>query len=114
MIDLDQDSLESVKIILAEFAPQCEVRVFGSRISGRARRFSDLDLALVCSFPIPRDVLTRLNIAFSESDLVFRVDVLDYSAVDSAFQKLIDNDYEVIHSPVPADRVADKNTDYPN
>ena len=39
--------LQTVLEILARCAPGCEARVFGSRYSGKAKPYSDLDLALV-------------------------------------------------------------------
>ena len=53
MIDLEPQHLQVVQHILSEHVPECEVRVFGSRANGTARRFSDLDLALISPKPIP-------------------------------------------------------------
>ena len=47
MIDLSPDHFETVRRILAEQAPGCEVRAFGSRVTWTAKEFSDLDLTVV-------------------------------------------------------------------
>ena len=46
MIDLDLDHLSIVRHILENCVPECEVRVFGSRVKGGASRYLDLDLAI--------------------------------------------------------------------
>lgn len=96
MIDLDPQHLQTVQRILAEAVPESEVRVFGSRINGRARRFSDLDLALVCPQPIPWERMEAVKDAFSESDLPILVDVLDWHEISTEFQTLISQDFEVL------------------
>lgn len=87
-----------VKRILAELAPECEVRVFGSRINGRARPFSDLDLAIVAPRPLDWRRLEQLKDAFSESDLPFMVDVLDWSTVSPRFRTVIAQAYEILQT----------------
>ena len=96
MIDLAPEYLEKVRAILRQHVPQCEVRAFGSRVSWTAKDYSDLDLAVVCSGKLNDDTLNRLKEAFEESDLPFRVDVLDWHATSPEFQKVIEKQYEVI------------------
>jgi type I restriction enzyme S subunit len=96
MIDLAPEHLEKVRTILREYVPQCEVRAFGSRVSWTAKDYSDLDLAVVCSGKLSDDTLSHLKEAFEESDLPFRVDVLDWQAISREFQKVTEKQYEVI------------------
>ena len=76
-IDLAPSLLAQVQYILKEYVPECQVWVFGSRAHGPAKRFSDLDLALSSTEAIPLRRLALLADAFEESDLPFRVDLLD-------------------------------------
>ena len=94
MIDLEPGHLELIKRILAEHVPDCEVRVFGSRITGTAQRYSDLDLALIGSVDWRK--IEALKDAFAESDLPMIVDVLDGNAVSESFREIIEKRYEVI------------------
>jgi uncharacterized protein len=96
MIDLNPHHLERVRKILAEHVPQCEVRAFGSRVNRRTKNYSDLDLAVVAPHRLPDDTLRHLREAFEESDLPFRVDLLDWHGLSPAFQKVIEKEYEVI------------------
>ena len=96
MIDLSPTHLATVKAILAEHVPECEVRAFGSRVTWTARDYSDLDLAVVGEGPVDWRVLGRLKEAFEESDLPMRVDVLDWHAASDNFKKVIERGYEVV------------------
>lgn len=52
MIELEARHLEVVKKILSGCIPTIEVRAFGSRVAGGAKRYSDLDLVLMGSSPL--------------------------------------------------------------
>ena len=96
MIDLKPEYLQEVKQILAEFAPDCEVRVFGSRINGTAQPYSDLDLALIGPKELDWQSMNKIKQAFSESDLPYLVDVLDWHSISDEFKKVIEKQYEVL------------------
>ena len=96
MIDVNPAQLETVTRILAGHVPDCEVRAFGSRVIGTAKDYSDLDLAVVGECALEPDALRCLKEAFEESELPFRVDVLDWHAIGPAFQKVIEKRYEVV------------------
>lgn len=82
-----------VRAILAKHVPPAtRVWVFGSRVNGTARRYSDLDLALEAEGPLDLDVMGSLAEAVSESDLPFKVDLLDLKSVDPAFRAIIQPD----------------------
>lgn len=92
-IDLRPDHAKIVHEIIARHLPAgVSVRVFGSRAKWTAKPHSDLDLALKGKEPLPRSVLGDLAEAFSESDLPFRVDVVDWHTVAPSFQAVIDRD----------------------
>jgi predicted nucleotidyltransferase len=47
MIDVSDDELKIIKEILQNHGKSYEVRVFGSRYKGNAKKTSDLDLAII-------------------------------------------------------------------
>jgi predicted nucleotidyltransferase len=98
MIDLAPHHLEKVRTILRKHVPHCEVRAFGSRVGCNAKGYSDLDLAVVASGKLSDDALRHLKEAFEESDLPFRVDVLDWHATSPDFRDVIEKEYEVIQA----------------
>ena len=96
MIDLAPEHLKTVKRILAEIVPDCEVRAFGSRATWTATEHSDLDLAIVSPKPLAWDRRSRLSEAFEESALPIRVDVVDWKSLSDGFRQSIDGDCEVL------------------
>ena len=60
-------NLENVKSILNTYIPNDEVWAFGSRTRGTARKFSDLDLAVITEQPLDFNLYAALKEAFSES-----------------------------------------------
>jgi predicted nucleotidyltransferase len=55
------------------------VVIFGSRASGKPKRYSDIDLALIGSHTIAPKVYSRLVEAFENSSLPYTVDIVDAS-----------------------------------
>ncbi|MFT8720500.1 nucleotidyltransferase family protein [Acetobacter sp.] len=88
-IDITPEERAIVLRILNEIVPDREVRAFGSRVTGKAKPFSDLDLAVMGDEPLPLETRARLEEAFSESDLPWKVDVLDWTLVDKDFREII-------------------------
>ena len=96
MIDIEEKHLIEIRRILQQQVPDCEVRAFGSRIDGTAKKFSDLDLALVGPEKLNRRIKSLLKEAFAASNIPMTVDILDYNAVSKEFQAVIDRRYEII------------------
>jgi predicted nucleotidyltransferase len=96
MINVSPRQLETIKRILAEYVGGCEVRVFGSRVNGPAKEYSDLDVAVVSPNKIKLRCKMLLREAFEESDLPFRVDIIDYNAASDEFRTIIDAKYEIL------------------
>jgi len=94
MIAVSDDELKIIKDILQASVPDCEVRVFGSRIKGTFRENSDLDLAIVGNGKLGFSKMGELRLSFEESDLPFRVDVLDYNSISQGFRSIIDRDFQ--------------------
>ncbi len=90
MIDLSPHWLATVKAILAQHVPGCEVRAFGSRATWTARDHSDLDIAVVGHGRLNPRLIAALKEAFEDSDLPMRVDVLDWHEVSDGFREEIE------------------------
>jgi|GEM_PF-969390 len=107
-IDIDPRDWRIVSQILSRFVPDCTVWAFGSRAHGGARRYSDLDLALVSEAPLPLARLADLTEAFSESDLPWRVDLLEWSAASPSFRARIARDKVVMRDPAKARAITEE------
>jgi predicted nucleotidyltransferase len=89
-IDITPEHRQLVIDILREYLPSdVAVWVFGSRATGRARRYSDLDLAIDAGRQLSFDETGALSEAFSDSDLPYRVDIVDWRLVGDDFRRLI-------------------------
>ena len=93
LFGLEQRHLEIVKSLLHEHVPNRPVWAFGSRTFGRARRYSDLDLAIGGSAPLETGIRLDLMDAFDRSMLPIEVDVVDLNDVDGSFRKRIEPDF---------------------
>jgi predicted nucleotidyltransferase len=92
-INLSQAELAIVRAILGTRLPQgTRAWVFGSRATAAAQRYSDLDLALEGEKRLSPDVLGDIAEALSESDLPYKVDVVDLRSVDPTFRAIIEPD----------------------
>lgn len=96
MIEVTLAHFQIIKEILQRLAPDCEVRAFGSRFKQTAKSYSDLDLVIVGSEKLSFKKISALRIAFEESSLPYRVDVLDWHSISPEFQKVIEQGYEII------------------
>jgi len=85
-----------VQQILAQHLPGLPVWAFGSRTKGTAKPHSDLDLAVITTEPLPLRQAAWLAEAFSESDLPWRVDVVDWACTSEAFRRLIQAHHVVV------------------
>jgi predicted nucleotidyltransferase len=88
--------LEIVREILRRHVPGREVWAFGSRVKGKARTFSDLDLAVLGDQPLALSVRADLAEDFSESDLPFKVDIVDWATTSERFREIIRAEYVVV------------------
>lgn len=94
MIDLSANQLVIVQKILVEHLPTTKVWAFGSRIKGTAKPYSDLDLALLTEIPLTIRQQRELAEAFSDSDLPFKVDLIDWASCSDNFKQIILTRYE--------------------
>jgi type I restriction enzyme S subunit len=95
-IEVPPKDLETIRKILDLHVPGIEVRAFGSRVAGNARRHSDLDLILMTDEALEIGILARLNAALSDSSLPFAVDVLDWASLEESFRDLVSKGSVVI------------------
>lgn len=91
-IDIAPPHRRIVVDILTKHAPRpCRVWAFGSRVRGRARRFSDLDLAVDAGRPLTLSEAAVLDEAFDDSDLPWRVDVVDLVTCSDRFRREVES-----------------------
>ncbi len=104
VLALNQHDLGEVCRILAECVPEYSVCAFGSRVTGKAKPYSDLDLVVLADQPLTLACMASIKDAFDESDLPIRVDVVDWAATGAAFREIIEQNYVVIQQGGGANR----------
>jgi len=78
--------------LLELYAPDQGVLVFGSRATGKVKPYSDLDLCLMDEEPLSPEAIAGLHLAFEESDLPFRVDVVEWATLSDSFKAVVKRD----------------------
>ena len=96
MPNVEAPELALIRSILAAHVPSAEVRAFGSRVRGIPKPYSDLDLLVHDAHPLSLRTKGELIEAFQESDLPFRVDVVDWHRATETFRSLILEDSEIV------------------
>ncbi|MBW4090660.1 MAG: nucleotidyltransferase domain-containing protein [Proteobacteria bacterium] len=92
-LDVPAGALAIVCAILQAHVPAgAQVWAFGSRACGRAKPYSDLDLAIDAGRPLTLDELAALGEAFSDSDLAWKVDVVDWRTAEAGFRDRVAGD----------------------
>ena len=89
MLDLTPTQQALVCSIVDSHLERRRVRVFGLRARSAAKPFSDLDL-LVLRPALGASLRGALEEAFDESDLPFRVDIVEAAGVSAEFWALIE------------------------
>ena len=87
MLDLSPAALATICAILSSHIPEREVWAFGSRVTGTAKPYSDLDLAILGEEAIPTRTYNLLIEAFQESDLPIRVEILEWASCSTSFRE---------------------------
>ena len=95
-IDIQSAHLKIVLAILAKYVSEHEIWAFGSRVDGKPKKHSDLDLVIKTDSRLANGIMANLRNAFSESDLPFKVDIVDWSRISDNFKTIILNKYEVV------------------
>ena len=88
-VDLRPDHWAIVRDALRQHVPDREVLVFGSRATGNAKEYSDLDLAIMGEEPLSLREVSALEEALGESDLPFKVDIVEWARIDEGFRRIV-------------------------
>lgn len=97
-IDAPVAAVDAVLVMLARHVPDREIRVMGSRVTGRAKPFSDLDLVVMGDEPLDFRTMGQLREAFDESNLPFAVDVVEWASASEGFRRIIDEQARPLRS----------------
>ena len=86
-MQIDEKSKTQIKsaaqrVLLCDY----ELLLFGSRAKDRARQFSDIDIAIDSKGPITLTQLLHISGELDDSNLPYKVDIVDLSKVTGSFR----------------------------
>lgn len=98
MLDIrPEDKIIILQILKRHLPKSTQVWVFGSRAKNNAKPFSDLDLAIdLNGETLSLQLLANLAFDFEESDLPYKVDIVDWNSISLAFKANIQADCQLI------------------
>ncbi len=88
-MDLKQSHIDLILKLIKSRLGECNYKalIFGSRAHNNSRVNSDVDLGIDGKSLIPFNLLMLLQNDFYESDLPFKVDLVDFRRADLSFTK---------------------------
>lgn len=86
---IEKRHLDLLKTILQKY--EYDFFAFGSRVTGKHKTFSDLDLFY--NQDIPLNIIFKLEEEFEESDLPYKIDLINYNKCDPSFKESIGNNF---------------------
>jgi len=94
-IDIRSDERKTLLDLLNRYLPETPAWVYGSRVSGKSRPQSDLDM-VVFTQPEQGPRVSELQEALDESNLPFRVDLFVWDEIPEQFRRNIENEHRVL------------------
>jgi predicted nucleotidyltransferase len=88
MLHIEPRHYRIIKAILSKYP--YSFYVFGSRVKGNPQPLSDLDLCYMNT--IPPEIINQLAEDFEESDLPYKVDLVNWHAISDEFKNTIKDD----------------------
>lgn len=91
MIDLEERYIDFIKNTISSMIHNYKLYIFGSRAKNRAKKYSDIDLAIDSQELTPQ-IKTKLEFTFENSTLPYEVDIINLNDIDNKFKDLIQKD----------------------
>jgi hypothetical protein len=80
---------EIKSIILSQIPdPNAKIFLFGSRATGTAQKWSDIDIGILPSSKMPWNTLPHIKEDLESSTIPYKVDVVDFSVVSDRFKSV--------------------------
>ncbi len=90
MKKISENPEKEIKNIIFQFLDpkEYQVFIFGSRVTGKAQKYSDYDVGIRGKKSLPSKIKVLIEEALEESDLPYKVDIIDFSLVSPNFKKV--------------------------
>jgi len=93
-INIESKYLELVKNIIKSVLQDenLKIYVFGSRATGKAKQYSDLDIALKSDSKIDSNKMSKIATELEDTTIPYKVDIIDLNDISEAFKNCIVKD----------------------
>ena len=90
MAGISEKIEKEIKEIISRFLDfkEYQVFIFGSRVTDKAKKFSDYDIGIWGKKAVQGYILAEIEEALEESDIPYKADIVDLSLVSSDFKKV--------------------------
>ena len=95
MIDLMPEHAALIRSILQHYIPHRTVWAFGSRVNGKVKPFSDIDLAIMGQDSVSPEIRLHLQEAFNNALLPMKVDLVEFHTLPMSLQQNIQQHHAV-------------------
>jgi predicted nucleotidyltransferase len=86
---IDQKTKDKIIGILTVLFPEAKIYLFGSRATGKARPFSDIDIALDAGKKLELSRIGEARDMFNQSNIPFGFDFVDLQCVHPDFRATV-------------------------
>lgn len=98
---IESNHLETVQRLLGIHFEGMEVWAHGARVTGvDLTPETELELVVISEKPLSFEVMTAAEKAFVDSNLPFRVDIMDWAKLPESLQKQIKKEHDVVQPAV--------------
>lgn len=91
-MSVDPEYKKKIIRVIQALMPGVKIILFGSRARGDHSRSSDIDIALDAGKKLRRADVGEIRDMFMESNIIHKIDVLDYHGVSKDMQEMIDKE----------------------
>ncbi|KKS32249.1 MAG: Nucleotidyltransferase [Candidatus Amesbacteria bacterium GW2011_GWA2_42_12] len=70
--------------------------IFGSRVNGKASRWSDIDVGILGSNTISSSAIGKIKDGLEEMPILYKIDIVDFAGADQKFKSVALQNYEQI------------------
>ncbi len=98
-LDLKDKYVKFIKDTVYTVLPDVEIFIYGSRVQGKSREYSDVDIALQTqdNSEIQFDKLLKIKSVFEDSTFPYKVDIVDLQSLNENFLHIIEKDLKKIN-----------------
>lgn len=85
----------------------CTIFLFGSYAQGKAKQSSDIDIGIVCTYPLNLDKILKVKAELNEKVNILRdIDLIDFNTdLDPEFKEIALKDIEIWHKTKESEEI---------